>query len=219
MAIVENFKKLKSEIPDNVKIIVVTKTKSLDEILPVYFTGHRKFGENKVQEIINKQPLLPSDIEWHFIGHLQSNKVKYIAPFVHLIHSVDSLRLLNEVNKEGIRNNRVLKCLLQFHIATEETKFGLDLSEARTILDSEEYNAMKNTLISGIMGMATYTDNEHLIHSEFRTLRNYFNILQKDYFSIHEDFREISMGMSSDYNIAIEEGATMIRIGSAIFQP
>lgn len=219
MVIVENFQKLKREIPDNVKIIVVTKTISADEILSVYSTGHKKFGENKVQEIVSKCSLLPKDIEWHFIGHLQSNKVKYLAPFIHLIHSIDSLKLLTEVNREGIRNDRVIQCLLQFHIASEETKFGLDLSEGRAILVSEEYKAMRNIRITGIMGMATYTNDKQLIRSEFKTLRNYFDILKNEYFSESEGFCEISMGMSSDYHLAIDEGATMIRIGSAIFHP
>jgi len=219
MAIVENFQKLKGEIPDSVKVIVVTKTVNADEILLIYSTGHKKFGENKVQEIITKRSLLPADIEWHFIGHLQSNKVKYIASFIHLIQSIDSLRLLKEVNKEAIRNNRVLQCLLQFHIASEETKFGLNLFEGRAILDSEEYKAMRNIRITGIMGMATYTNNELVIRSEFKTLKNYFEILKNDYFSLSDEFCEISMGMSSDYHLAIEEGTTMIRIGSAIFRP
>jgi len=217
MAIVENFQRLNREIPGHVKLIVVTKTKGVDEILPIYNTGHKKFGENKVQEIIRKRPLLPPDIEWHFIGHLQSNKVRTVAPFIHLIQSIDSLRLLKEVDREGIKNGRVIRCLLQFHIASEETKFGLNLSEGRDILEAEEYKKMNNILIIGVMGMATYTINQPLIRSEFRTLRNYFNILKNDYFGGNDEFCEISMGMSSDYHIAIEEGATIVRIGSAIF--
>jgi pyridoxal phosphate enzyme (YggS family) len=218
MVIVENFQRLRTLIPGNVKIIVVTKTKSINEILAVYSTGHKKFGENKAQEIIDKFTLLPSDVEWHFIGHLQSNKVKYIAPFIYLIHSIDSLTLLKVVNREGFRNNRIIKCLLQFHIATEETKFGLNLSEGLAILDSEEYKVMKNIQIIGVMGMATYTENDEIIRSEFRKLRNYFSRLKNDYFSDDDGFCEISMGMSADFPIAIEEGTTMIRVGSVIFK-
>jgi len=219
MGIIENFQRIDREIPGNVKIIVVTKTRGIDDILTIYNYGHKQFGENKVQEILVKQPYLPPDIEWHFIGHLQSNKVRYLAPFIHLVHSVDSLKLLMEVDKEGIKNDRIIRCLLQFHIASEETKFGLDLSEARAILDAEEYKKMNNTRIAGVMGMATNTDDHSLIRSEFRTLRNYFNILKNDYFSGNDEFCEISMGMSSDFHLAIEEGATLVRIGSAIFTP
>jgi len=219
MTIISNLRKIKDEIPADVEIIVVTKTKTIEDILPLYSAGQRNFGENKVQELIGKKPMLPQDIQWHFIGHLQSNKVKLIAPFVHLIQSIDSLKLLKEVNREGIRHKRIINCLLQFHIASEETKFGLDLSEAQEILDSDEYNSMTNISINGIMGMATFTKDKNLIRSEFRDLRTCFDILRNDYFSKQEDFREISMGMSSDYQIAIEEGSTMIRIGSAIFQP
>lgn len=219
MGITENFQRIDREIPGNVKIIVVTKTRGINDILPIYNYGHKQFGENKVQEILSKQPSLPPDIEWHFIGHLQSNKVRYLAPFIHLVHSIDSLKLLMEVDKEGIKNNRIIRCLLQFHIASEETKFGLDLSEARSILDAEEYKKMNHIRIAGVMGMATNTDDHSLIRSEFRTLRNYFNILKNDYFSGNDEFYEISMGMSSDFHIAIEEGATLVRIGSAIFTP
>lgn len=219
MGIIENFQRIEREIPGNVKIVVVTKTREINDILPIYNYGHQQFGENKVQEIMGKQPCLPPDIEWHFIGHLQSNKVRYLAPFIHLIHSIDSLKLLMEVDKEGIKNDRIIRCLLQFHIASEETKFGLDLSEARAILDAEEYKKMNNIRIAGVMGMATNTDDHSLIRSEFRTLRNYFNTLKNDYFSGNKEFSEISMGMSSDFHLAIEEGATLIRIGSAIFTP
>jgi pyridoxal phosphate enzyme (YggS family) len=167
--------------------------------------------------LTNKHSLLPSDIQWHFIGHLQTNKVKYIAPFVSMIQSVDSLKLLNEINKEALKNNRVIDCLLQFHIATEETKFGLDLGEAAELLQSDDYSKMKNIAIKGVMGMASFTDDETLIREEFRNLKAIETRLKNEFFSDEPGFREISMGMTGDYQIAIEEGSTIVRIGTGIF--
>ena len=185
--------------------------------MEAYAAGHRSFGENKPQEMITKQPELPEDIEWHFIGHLQSNKVKYLAPFVAMIESVDSLKLLKEINKQATKNGRIINCLLQFHIATEETKFGLDLGEAAGILESDEYRGMQNIRICGVMGMATFTDNEEVLRKEFSVLRSIFHELKERYFRHDESFREISMGMSGDYMIAIEEGSTIVRVGTSIF--
>jgi len=215
--IAENLKKLRSSIPANVRIVAVSKTKPVASVMEAYRAGQRIFGENKVQEMVSKQPLIPADAEWHFIGHLQTNKVRYIAPFIGLIHSIDSLNLLREVNKEGLKNNRVIDCLLQFHIATEETKFGLNLEDAKTILDSFSYKEMKNIRITGVMGMASLTEDQYLIRKEFRNLADYFRIIKSGYFENQDSFRELSMGMSGDYNIAIEEGSTMIRIGTSIF--
>lgn len=217
MGVSENIKHfLSNEIPSNVKLIAVSKTKPIELINEAYQSGYKIFGENKVQELADKYNTLPKDIEWHMIGHMQSNKVKYIAPFVSLIHGVDSFKLLKIINKEGEKNNRKINCLLQFHIAKEETKFGLDLIEAKEFLDSEEFKNLNNINICGVMGMATYTENEDVIHSEFKELVYIFNQLKETYF-FNSDFKEISMGMSGDYKIAIEEGATMVRIGSLLF--
>ncbi|MBU8893761.1 MAG: YggS family pyridoxal phosphate-dependent enzyme [Bacteroidales bacterium] len=217
MGVSENIKHfLSNEIPSNVKLIAVSKTKPVETILEACKSGHKMFGENKVQDLADKYNELPKDIEWHMIGHMQSNKVKYIAPFVSLIHGVDSFKLLKVINKEGLKNNRKIDCLLQFHIAKEETKFGLDLSEAVEFLSSEEFKNMNYVNICGVMGMATYTENEDTIRSEFRELVHIFNQLKNTYFS-NSEFKEVSMGMSGDYKIAIEEGATMIRIGSLLF--
>lgn len=217
MGIKENLTQYKNEIPANIKLVAVSKTKPISDILIAYNNGHRLFGENKAQELINKQPQLPSDIEWHFIGHMQTNKVKYIAPFVHLIHAVDSLKLLNEINKQAQKNNRIINCLLQFHIASEETKFGLNYEEAAEILQSETYLLMNNICISGVMGMATFTDDKILVRAEFKKLKEIFCDLKNKFFQNNVDFKEISMGMSDDYKFAIEEGSTIVRIGSAIF--
>jgi pyridoxal phosphate enzyme (YggS family) len=217
MAIKENLVFIKNKIPANVKLVAVSKTKPVSDILLAYHNGHKVFGENKAQELINKQPQLPSDIEWHFIGHMQSNKVKYIASYVHLIHSVDSLKLLKEINKQALKNNRIIDCLLQFHIATEETKFGLDYEEAAEILNSEFYSMMENISITGVMGMATFTEDETKIRSEFKRLKDIFDKLKSEFFQNNVNFKEISMGMSDDYSIALEEGSTIVRIGSAIF--
>ena len=217
MGVSENIKHfLSNEIPSNVKLIAVSKTKPIEIIEEAYQSGHRVYGENKVQELAAKFEVLPKDIEWHMIGHMQSNKVKYIAPFVSLIHGVDSFKLLKVINKEGEKCNRRIGCLLQFHIAKEETKFGLDLSEVEEFLNSEEFKDLNSINICGVMGMATYTENEDTIRSEFKELVHIFNQLKNTYFSTKE-FKEISMGMSGDYKIAIEEGATMVRIGSLLF--
>jgi hypothetical protein len=218
MNIKENLDALRSEIPSNVKLIVVSKMQSLPSIREVYATGQRRFGENRVQDLIAKQPLLPQDIEWHFIGHLQTNKVKLIVPFVHVIQSVDSLKLLHEINGEALRNDRIINCMLQLYIATEETKFGLDFTEARNLLLSEEFRALQHVHIIGVMGMATYTPDVTLIYKEFRMLKFYFEQLSKEYFPDDPGFSELSMGMSGDYRIAIEQGSTMVRIGSKIFK-
>ena len=217
MGIKENLAFYKSKIPEHVKLVAVSKTKPVSDILLAYNNGHKIFGENKAQELINKQPQLPSAIEWHFIGHMQSNKVKYIASYIHLIHSVDSLKLLKEVNKQALKNNRTIDCLLQFHIATEESKFGLNYEEAAGILHSESYSTMENINITGVMGMATFTDDEMMIRNEFKQLKNIFENLKQEFFKNNGKFKEISMGMSDDYTIAIEEGSTIVRIGSAIF--
>ena len=205
------------EIPRHVKLVAVSKTVGVETIMEVYNSGHKIFGENRAQSIIDKQPKLPADIEWHFIGHLQTNKVKYIAPFVSMIHSVDSFKLLREIDKEAAKCNRVIPCLMQFHIATEETKFGLDMAEAYEILSHPEISSLKNIHISGVMGMATFTDDEALVRKEFRELRAIFTKIKEEFFHDDPAFREISMGMSGDYQIAIEEGSTIVRIGTAIF--
>jgi PLP dependent protein len=200
-----------------VKLIAVSKTKPLEDIDSLYYEGQRVFGENRVQELCAKYEALPKDIEWHLIGHLQTNKVKYIAPFVSLIHSVDSLSLLTEINRQALKNNRVIDCLLQFHIAVEETKFGLNLEEAAEILSSETFKKMQNIRIVGVMGMASFTENIELVRSEFKNLKNIFDTLKTQFFHSEASFCEISMGMSGDYEIAVEEGSTSVRIGSLLF--
>ena len=217
MRIAEKIETLRKGIPSNVKIIAVSKTRTADEIMEAYKAGQRMFGENKALELVSKQARLPSDIEWHFIGHLQSNKVKYIVPFVSMIHSIDSLKLLRILNKEALEINRSINCLLQLHIAVEETKFGLDLQEAIALLQAMRDEKMKNVNIHGIMGMATYTDDQDLVCREFRFLKSCFAQLKRDYFSDDQEFKEISMGMSGDYLSAIHEGSTMIRVGTVIF--
>jgi len=208
---------IKNSLGEAVQLIAVSKTFPVTSVKEAYNEGQRAFGENKVQEMMEKYPQLPKDIEWHLIGHLQSNKVKYIAPFVKLIHSLDSLKLAQEINKQAEKNNRIIDCLLQFHIASEETKFGLDLKEAKEMLNSEEFKSLKNIRIVGIMGMASFSDDQQLVRNEFKSLKQIFNDLKKEYFSNLESFKEISMGMSGDYKIAIEEGSTMVRVGSLIF--
>lgn len=217
MDIGKNIAEIKQTLPDGVKLVAVSKKKSPEIILQAYHAGHKIFGENKAQELIQKYEELPGDIEWHFIGHLQTNKVKYLAPFVNMIHGIDSFKILKTVNKEAKKNNRIIPCLMQFHIAQESTKFGLSEEEAYEILDSDEYKALKNVSIVGVMGMATFTDNEELVRNEFRFLKKIFDKLKKEYFARKNGFREISMGMSDDYAIAVEEGSTMVRIGSKIF--
>ena len=213
----ENLAKIKATVPEGVTLVAVSKTKPVSDVKEAYEAGQRIFGENHALEMRDKHEVLPHDIQWHFIGHLQTNKIKYIIPFVTLIHSIDSANLLEAVNKEAKKHERVVDCLLQFHIAQEETKFGLDLDEARQLLESETFKAMQNVRICGVMGMATFTDDMEQVRKEFKHLKDIFNILKKDYFEDQEQFREISMGMSDDYPIAIEEGATLVRVGSKIF--
>jgi len=217
MSIKNNLYIILKTLPEGVKLVAVSKTKPNSYILEAYNSGQRIFGENKVQDLAAKQSQLPSDIKWHFIGHLQTNKVKYLAPFVNLIESVDSLKVLKEINKQAEKNNRIINCLLQFHIASEESKFGFDINEAEEILSSSSFKDLKNIRIIGVMGMATFSDNKDLIRKEFKQLKLYFDILKKKYFSDNDDFCDISMGMSDDYPIAIEEGSTIVRIGSSIF--
>ena len=217
MDIEKNIAEIKKSLPDGVKLVAVSKTRSPQIILQAYDAGHKIFGENKAQELIQKQEVLPKDIEWHFIGHLQTNKAKYLVPFVSMIHSIDSFKILKTVNKEAKKNNRIIPCLLQFHIAQESTKFGLSEEEAYEILDSEEYKTLKNISIAGVMGMATFTDDKLQVRHEFRFLKKIFDKLKKEYFPRKKAFKEISMGMSDDYEIAVEEGTTIVRIGSKIF--
>jgi len=217
MSIKDNLLEIKNRLPSQVKLIAVSKTYPASAVEEAYKAGQRIFGENKVQEMCEKHELLPTDIEWHLIGHLQSNKVKYMAPFVAMIHSVDSLKLLQEINKQAQKNNRVIKCLLQIYIASEETKFGLDKTECKALLDSPDFKAMDNIKIVGLMGMATNTDNTEQIKSEFASLQALFTEIRNTYNHKNIQLSELSMGMSSDYKIAIEEGSTMIRVGSSIF--
>jgi len=219
MNIAQNIDKIKAELAGtSARLIAVTKTKPLEDLQAAYGANCKIFGENKVQEMVQKWEVLPKDIEWHLIGHLQSNKVKYMAEFVAMIHSVDSLKLLQEIDKQASKHNRVIDCLLQIYIAQEETKFGLSEDEARAILDSEEFKAMKNVRIVGLMGMATNTDNQEQIRLEFRSLKTFFETLRTQYSASENlQFREVSMGMSGDFMIAAEEGSTLVRVGSAIF--
>jgi len=217
MEIGKNITEIIQSLPAGVRLVAVSKTKPNSDIIEAYNVGQRIFGENKVQDLSKKYEELPKDIEWHFIGHPQTNKVKYIAPFVSLIHGVDSLKLLNFIDKEAQKNNRTIRVLLQFHIATESTKFGLSEEEAEEILNSPEFAELEYIEVAGVMGMATYTDDENQIRNEFRMLKSIFNTLKNKYFSTVNTFVEISMGMSDDYPIAIEEGSTLIRVGSKIF--
>ena len=211
MNIKENISHLLKQIPDNVKLVAVSKTKSIEEILKAHKAGQRIFGENKVQEMKGKYEILPKDIEWHMIGHVQSNKVKYMAPFVSLIHGVDSLKLLKEINKQAQKNNRVLDCLFQIHIAKESTKFGM--SEEECIENLTSAQSMENVCIRGLMGMATFTNDQKQIECEFNDLKKLYDNLAKKYSS----FELLSMGMSGDYKIAILKGSNMIRLGNKIF--
>ena len=213
----ENLEKVRTTLPEAVTLVAVCKTKPVSDLQEAYDAGQRVFGENHALEMRDKHEVLPQDIQWHFIGHLQTNKIKYIIPYVTLIHSIDTANLLEAVNKEAKKHGRVVDCLLQFHIALEETKFGLDLDEARQLLDSEAFKQMQNVRICGVMGMATFTDDEAEIHKEFKHLKAIFDTLKRDYFADQPQFKEISMGMSDDYLIAIEEGSTMVRVGSKIF--
>jgi len=217
MNISQNIDQVLKSIPENVKLIAVSKTKPNEAIIEAYEGGYKIFGENKPQELKGKYEALAKDIEWHFIGHLQTNKVKYIAEFVHLIHAVDSIKLLKEINKQALKHNRVINCLLQFHIAEEESKFGYNLSEAKVMLESEEFKNLGNINIVGVMGMATFTEDKNQVRSEFKQLKANFEILKGEYFIDKTSFKEVSMGMSGDYQLAIEEGSTMVRVGSSIF--
>ena len=213
----QQIKQIIREIPPQVQLIAVSKTKPNSALLSAYNVGQRHFGENKVQELCEKWDSLPKDIHWHIIGHLQTNKVKFIAPFIHLIHAVDSLKLLIEIDKQAKKHDRIISCLLQFHIAKEDTKFGLSYSESEEILTSTAYSSLENITIVGVMGMASFTDDEALIRKEFKLLKTYFDELKSTFFSEKNHFSICSMGMSGDYKIAIEEGSTMIRVGSSIF--
>jgi pyridoxal phosphate enzyme (YggS family) len=212
-----NIFSLKKSLPPSVRVIAVSKTRSVAEIMEAYNSGQRCFGENRVQEILNKKDLLPADIEWHLIGHLQRNKVRYIVPVVSMIQSVDTRRLLETIDDEARKTDRVINVLLQVHIATEETKYGFSREELEEMLASTEYRNLMNVRICGVMGMATFTLDRVQVGSEFRNLANIFKDLKSRYFSSYDYFREISMGMSGDYEIAVKEGSTMIRIGSLIF--
>lgn len=217
MSITKNLEEITRSLPKNVKLIAVSKTKPVPDLEEAWRWGQRAFGENKVQELVSKYEVLPKDIEWHMIGHLQTNKVKYIVPFVKLIHGVDSGELLAKIDKEASKIGRVVDCLLQFHIAEEETKFGLSEEEANGLLQSSAYREMRNVRVAGVMGMATFTDDQAQVHKEFKHLKEIFDRLKQEYFSGQDYFKELSMGMSEDYCIAVEEGSTMVRIGSSIF--
>jgi pyridoxal phosphate enzyme (YggS family) len=208
---------IKKTLPPTVTLVAVSKTKPVEDILSIYQCGQKVFGENKVQELCSKFESMPKDIEWHLIGHLQTNKVKYIAPFVSLIHAVDSLKLLQEINKQAQKHNRVINCLLQIYIAKEESKFGLDFDEAISILHSPEFVALEHINIVGLMGMATNTDDQSIVKKEFTHLEKFYQELKKDNTIAHCNFSILSMGMSNDYALAIECGSNMVRIGSSIF--
>ena len=212
----DNLLKIKEYLPSDIKLIAVSKTKPSSLIKEAYDAGHMDFGENKVQELITKHPELPSDIRWHMIGHLQSNKVKYIAPFVYMIHGVDSYKLLKEINKQGEKHNRIINCLFQFHIAQESSKFGLSYENALEIIENEHFNELKNICICGVMGMATFTNDQHQVLAEFENLYKIFTNLAKQP-SISDSFKTVSMGMSNDFELAIKSGSNMVRIGSRIF--
>lgn len=217
MSIAENLKKIQNSLPQSVKLVAVSKFKPVSDILEAYNAGQKVFGENRVQELAEKYEQMPKDIEWHMIGHLQTNKVKYIAPFVHLIHGVDSFKLLKEIDKQAEKVGRVQNCLLQMHIAQEETKFGFDRQEVLQMLQSEEFAALQNVQICGLMGMASLTDDMGQVRAEFRSLKLFFDELKAGFFAQSSSFTEISMGMSGDYAIAVEEGSTIVRVGSSIF--
>lgn len=219
MDIIQNLNDIRSSLPDTVSLVAVSKTKPASMILDLLEVGHHDFGENKVQDLVSKAEELPDTINWHYIGHLQSNKVKHIAPFVYLIHGVDSLKLLKVIEKEGDKVNRTINCLLQVHIAEEESKFGLSEYELQELLSSVEYANMQHIRICGIMGMATYTDNLEQVRQEFKNLKRIFEDIKNEYFEDIDHFKDVSMGMSGDFQIAIEEGSTMIRVGSLIFGP
>jgi len=217
MNLQKNIQQVRARIPAHVQLVVVSKTMPVALLQEAFDCGERVFGENKVQEICFKQPRLPADIQWHLIGHLQTNKVKLVVPIVAMIESVDSLNLLQEIDKQAIKSNKIQHCLLQFHIAEEETKFGLTLQEAMDLLDELQRTPLKNCTICGVMGIATFTNETHQIIKEFRYLKQVFNTLKMLYFTDNQTFKEISMGMSGDYELAISEGATIVRVGTKIF--
>jgi pyridoxal phosphate enzyme (YggS family) len=216
MSIKENLLKIKSSLPENVTLVAVSKTKPVADLMEAYNAGQRIFGENKIQEMTEKWEQMPKDIQWHMIGHIQTNKVKFMAPYVSLIHGVDSLKLLEEINKQALKNNRIIDCLLQIHIAEEETKFGLDEQELNELLTSESFKNLNNIRIVGLMGMATFTENQSQIKKEFEHLKSIFDTLQ-NLKTKNFQLNTLSMGMSGDYKLAIACGSTMVRIGSSIF--
>ncbi len=213
MNIAENIKKYRDQIPDNVDLVAISKTKPNEDLMEAYEVGQRIFGENKIQEMTDKWEVLPKDIEWHMVGHVQRNKVKYMAPYVGLIHAVDSLKLLKEINKQAKKHDRVIRCLLQIKIAEEDSKFGISAGEAEEILQSETYKTFENVAVVGLMGMATHTENDEKVAEEFDYLHSVF----KDFRVKYPAIKELSMGMSGDYKIAVKHGSTMVRIGSSIF--
>lgn len=217
MSIQSNIQELRQHIPSDVKLVCVSKFHPAETVMEAYDAGERIFGESRVQELVQKQPELPADIQWHFIGHLQTNKIKFIVPFVKLIHGVDSWKVLNEINKQAEKAAKKTACLLQVHIADEETKFGFSEEELIDLISGNELQNLHNVQIAGLMGMATYTEDENQVRKEFRSLKILFDKIKSEYFSNDEAFCELSMGMSQDYQIAIEEGSTMIRIGTSIF--
>jgi pyridoxal phosphate enzyme (YggS family) len=219
MGVAENLQVIKEKVPSNVTLVAVSKTKPDEAIMEAYQAGHRDFGENKVQDLAAKQERLPADIRWHMIGHLQSNKVKYLAPFVHLLHGVDSLKLLGVINREAEKAGRVIDCLLQIRIALDETKFGLTEEELMLLVRSDAFGEMKHIRIRGLMGMATYTENSKQIREEFKHLKRIFDRLKLAQFKNQDSFDQLSCGMSGDYQLAIEEGSNLVRIGSLIFGP
>ncbi|WP_309610103.1 YggS family pyridoxal phosphate-dependent enzyme [Flavobacterium sp.] len=216
MSITENLNKIKSTVPENITLVAVSKTKPVSNLMEAYEAGQRVFGENKIQEMTEKWQTMPKDIQWHMIGHVQTNKVKFMAEYVSLIHGVDSLKLLEEINKQALKYNRVIDCLLQMHIAEEETKFGLDEPELKEILNSEALKNLNNIQIVGLMGMATFTENQSQIKKEFQNLKSIFDNYKK-LKSENSNLKFLSMGMSGDYQLAIECGSNMVRIGSSIF--
>jgi pyridoxal phosphate enzyme (YggS family) len=217
MDIASNIRSLLSELPNNVTLVAISKTRTIEEIMEAYHAGHRIFGENKVQEIVHKYQQLPKDIEWHLVGHLQSNKVKYIGHFVHLIHSVDSLKLLREIDKQAKRHNKIINCLLEVYIAEEKSKYGLNDQKIYEFIESPDFAVCDHVRVVGLMGIATLTDNKDQIRKEFRHLAELFKKLKVSKFKDNPEFKELSMGMSSDFLLAIEAGSTMVRVGSKIF--
>lgn len=213
MSITQNLNHIKSQLPEHVTLVAVSKTKPVSDLQEAYDAGQRIFGENKIQEMVEKHEQLPKDIQWHMIGHVQRNKVKYMASFVNLIHGVDNFKLLKEINKQALKHNRVIDCLLQIKIASEDTKFGMTTAEATEILNSEVFDELKNVNVVGLMGMATFTDNQEQLTTEFKTLKDFYEQLKPEY----PELQTISMGMSGDFPLAIDCGSTMVRVGSSIF--